>query len=67
MEVDNQMDNKDYFFCYNKKLFDYLTKEKSLDFITIAINPTTKKTFSMFKKTNELQKALNDYKKLQKS
>ncbi|MEH6944632.1 hypothetical protein [Bacillus sp. JJ722] len=56
------MNNKDYFFCYNRKLFTYLTKEKNIEFITIAKNPSTDNIFTLFKKSDELQNALDSYK-----
>lgn len=60
-EVD-QMLNKEFFFCYNKQLFTFLHDIKGIDYITIAKNPTTDKTFSLFCKSESLQNALNDYK-----
>lgn len=59
------MKNKDFFFCYNKQLFTFLHDVKQIDYITIAKNPTTGKTFSMFYKSDSLQFALDEY-KLQK-
>lgn len=60
------MDKSNFFYCYNPKLFKYLHEEKSLSFITIAKNPTTNKTFSIFCKSDSLQNALDEYKVLQK-
>ncbi|MCY9007166.1 hypothetical protein [Peribacillus frigoritolerans] len=60
------MSNKDFFFCYDKKLFRYIKDVKGLDYITIAKNPTTDKTFSMFMKSDQLQNAINEYKSLHK-
>lgn len=56
------MNNKQFFFCYNRKLFTYLHEVKSIDYITIAKNPTTDKTFAMFFKNDILQLALDEYK-----
>ncbi len=56
------MANKDYFFCYTKKVSDYL-KEKGFEHITVAQDPKTKKIFSLFKINEELQKALKAYKR----
>lgn len=58
------MKNKDFFFCYNKQLFIFLHDVKSIDYITIAKNPTTEKTFSMFYKNDILQNALDEYKSI---
>jgi hypothetical protein len=60
------MDYKDFFFVYNKQLFEFLHKEKKINFITIAKNPTTNKIFSMFYKTEFLQNAIDEYRQLQK-
>ncbi len=60
------MKNTDFFYCYNKQLFTFLHDIKSIDYITIAKNPTTGKTFSMFYKNDILQIALDEYKSLQK-
>lgn len=60
------MKNKDFFFCYNKQLFTFIKDVKGIDYITIAKNPTTNKTFSMFYKDSVLQNALDEYKTLQK-
>lgn len=60
------MKNTDFFYCYNKQLFTFLHDVKSIDYITIAKNPTTGKIFSMFYKDDILQIALDEYKSLQK-
>jgi len=59
------MKNNDFFFCYNKSLFTFIKDVKGIDYITIAKNPTTNKTFSMFYKSPELQICLDEYKKTQ--
>ena len=58
--------NQNFFFCYNRDLFYYL-KSRNISYITIAKNPTTDKTFSLFQKSTQLQNALDDYKQLHKS
>ncbi|MGG3845576.1 hypothetical protein [Aeribacillus composti] len=55
------MNNRNYFFCYNKNVSDFL-KSKGIEFITVAIHPKTKKMFSLYKIDDILQKALNEYK-----
>jgi len=55
------MDNSNFFFCYNKQLFSYLHDIKGINYITVAKNPTTDKTFSMFYKSESLQNALDEY------
>lgn len=56
------MNHTQFFFCYNKKLFTFLKDVKNIDFITVAKNPKTDKTFGMFYKNDILQKALDEYK-----
>lgn len=53
--------NKNYFFCYNKRVSDFL-KTKGIYHITVAQDPKTKKIFSLFEITTDLQQALNEYK-----
>lgn len=55
------MNNKDYFFCYNKRVSDFL-KTKGIYHITVAQDPKTKKIFSLFEITHNLQRALDEYK-----
>jgi hypothetical protein len=50
-----------YFFCYNKKVSDYLTM-KGVKPITIAKEMRENRIFSLYKQTPELQKALQEYK-----
>lgn len=52
-----------YFFCYNKNVSDHL-KSKGIQFITVAIDPNTKKWFSLYEITPEMQGALEEYKQL---
>lgn len=56
---------KDFFFCYNKKVSDFL-KENNIPLITIAQDLKTKKVFSLYLISPELQSALNKYKELSK-
>lgn len=57
------MANKDYFFCYTKKVSDYLN-EKGLQFITVAKSVSNHKIFSLYEITPALQEALKEYKNL---
>ncbi|WP_169823946.1 DUF5659 domain-containing protein [Bacillus marinisedimentorum] len=52
---------KNYFFCYSKRVSDFLAS-KGIQFITVAIEPKTKKMFSLYEINEELQKALDQYK-----
>lgn len=58
------MNKSSFFFCYNKKMFKYIHDIKKIQYITIAKNPTTDQIFSLFVKSTELQRAIDDYKKL---
>lgn len=57
------MTKSKYFFCYNKRVSDYL-RTKQLNFITVAIDPKTNKMYSMYEITPELQIALDEYKSI---
>ena len=57
------MTKSKYFFCYNKRVSDYL-RTKQLNFITVAIDPKSNKMYSMYEITPELQKALDEYKSI---
>lgn len=50
------------FFCYNKTLSRFL-KDSGIFSLTTAIHPTTKKMFTLFAKSEDLQQALDEYKK----
>ena len=52
------MENKQYFFCYDKKVMKELRYRYKMEFITEAIHKKTKRTFYLFEITNELTKAL---------
>ncbi|MGE6259213.1 hypothetical protein ACQKCU_15125 [Heyndrickxia sporothermodurans] len=53
---------KNYFFCYTKKVSDYLNKQ-GFEYITVAQDPKSKKIFSLYYIDGKLQKALAEYKK----
>jgi hypothetical protein len=55
------MKHRDFFFCYNKALFKYLHDKNNIDYITIAINPHTKKTFSLFQIDDNFKNILNGF------
>jgi len=54
---------KNYFFCYNKKVSDFLYT-KNIRHITVAMDIKTNKIFSLFEITPEFQNAMTEYKKL---
>lgn len=49
-----------YFYCYNKVVSDYL-KKKGVKYINIAIEPKSKKIYSLYEQTEELKAALIEY------
>ncbi|MGR9049232.1 hypothetical protein ACQ4XT_11435 [Halobacillus faecis] len=57
--------NKDLFYCYSRTVSDHIYKysEGEISPLTIAINPKSGRTFSLYVKSPLLQKALDDYKK----
>lgn len=61
-QMDQQLTNKDFFFCYNRDIYFYLT-ENNVDFITIAREPKNNRMFSLFHKTKEVDRLLAEYNK----
>lgn len=57
---------KDFFFCYNKNLSDYLSN-KGIKYITLAINPNNGNSYSLFYKTPKLQQTIQEYKSTMKN
>ncbi|MFB5088629.1 DUF5659 domain-containing protein [Psychrobacillus sp. PGGUH221] len=57
----NEM-TKEYFFCYTKSMSIYL-KENGIDYLFKAISIKNKKIFTLYKKSPELQRALDSYEK----
>lgn len=53
---------KDYFFCYTKSMSLYL-KENGINYLFKAISIKNNQIFTLYKKTDELQKALDSYQK----
>lgn len=56
------MDKKiDFFYCYNKRLSDFLTTE-GIKYITVAKDIKKNRMFSLYIINKELQTALDKYK-----
>ena len=55
----------EYFFCYNKRVSDYLNK-KGVKYITVALDPKTNKMFSLYKADEKFQEAFDEYKMITK-
>lgn len=56
------MSEDKYFFCYNKSVSDYLVSH-GLKFITVAMDPKTKKLYSLYKQDSHLSELLKNYNK----
>ncbi|ALX47861.1 hypothetical protein [Lentibacillus amyloliquefaciens] len=54
--------NEQLFYCYSRVLSDFIYKESGIVPLTVAINPKSKNTFSLYAKSPELQKCLDAYK-----
>ena len=52
---------KKYFFCYDKRLADFLRYKKNIMYITKAYADRTLKKFYLFHVTDELQQAIKEY------
>lgn len=57
------MSKKDFHFVYNKNVSDFL-KSKEIEFICVAIEPKSKKMFSLYQVDEKLQQALKEYKQI---
>lgn len=55
----NEM-TKDYFFCYTKSMSNHL-KECGINYVFKAISIKNSKIFTLYKKSPELQKALDKF------
>ena len=56
-----QMRNSDFFFCYNAKLYKYLTREKGIPYVTTAKNAKDDRIFTLFYRTDQLADAIKEY------
>ncbi|MGE8037757.1 hypothetical protein B1B04_12480 [Lysinibacillus sp. KCTC 33748] len=54
---------KDFFFCFTKKLSIYL-KEEGISYIIKARSIKDNAIYTVYHKTDELQRALDKYKKI---
>ena len=53
--------NIEFFFCYTKKMSDYFYDKAKIKPITTALNPNSKKMFSLFIKTEQLKQLIKEY------
>lgn len=56
--------NEDLFYCYSKKLSTFIYKESDGRIIplTIAVNPKSKRLFSLYPKSSHILAILDKYK-----
>jgi hypothetical protein len=52
---------RDFFFCYNEGLFDYL-QEKGFRYICVGLNTNSHRKFFQYHRTEALDQAINNYK-----
>lgn len=55
------MEQEKYFYCYNKEVSDYLAS-KGIKYINVARELKSNKIYSLYKQTEQLTKALTEYK-----
>lgn len=58
--MNKQLTNKDFFFCYNRDVYYYLTNN-GVEFITIAREPKENKMFSLFHRSEKVERLLENY------
>lgn len=57
-----KVDNKGFFFCYDKTMSDFLRRE-GISYITVAKDPKSEKLFSLYRSTSKLQVAIDKFKR----
>lgn len=57
MEIKNEM----LFYCYSRKLSDFIYHHSGIVPLTVAKNMKSGTIFSLYGKSPQLQKALDDY------
>ena len=58
------MNRQDLFYCYSPYLHNYISKKYKLEYLCAAIHESTGRKFWLYHKSDELQKALKEYKLL---
>lgn len=53
---------KEFFFCYDRQLSNYIRVSRGIRCITAAIHPSTGNMFWLFKQTPELGEAIRAFK-----
>ncbi|WP_420485139.1 DUF5659 domain-containing protein [Cytobacillus firmus] len=59
------MGNISHFFCYDKNLAIYINK-KGYQSVTTALSPSSGKKFTLFVKSEQLQKIIDQYQETKK-
>ncbi|WP_337017312.1 hypothetical protein [Oceanobacillus massiliensis] len=57
-----QMNNKEFWFCYDLKMGDWIINQGKYPFITKAIHPKSRSVFFLFKKSDRLDLLTGEYK-----
>ncbi|GEL75785.1 hypothetical protein [Tenuibacillus multivorans] len=55
--------NEDLFYCYSKKLADYIYHQSEIVPLTVAIEPKSGNVFSLFSRSKKLEQVLEQYSK----
>lgn len=53
----------EYFFCYSPQMANFLRHDKGIEYICKAKHTKTNKEFCLFVRNEQLQKAIEQYKK----
>ncbi len=61
MDTNKTITNEDLFYCYSRKLADWIYHHSKIVPLTVAVNPKSGHTFSLYAKSSKLQKALDNY------
>jgi hypothetical protein len=59
----HMINNSEYYYCYSTNLFKFLKMEKKISYNCSGLHEVTMRKFWQFKRDDELNQALADYKK----
>ena len=58
-----QLSSRDFFFCYSERVSNFLSSQ-NIKYITKAIEPNSKRMYTLYLQNEELANGLELYKKL---
>ena len=58
------IEDDDYFYCYNVKLFKFLTRERNISYVATEKNEWDDRVYAIFKRNKQLSEAIREYRKL---